>query len=379
MAAPSAVTDRRTGSLARNWDRLNGKGRLAGIDLARGLAVLGMFAAHLLVTPELLWTAPATWLGIVDGRSSILFATLAGVSIGLVTGGPRPLGREAMAVARMRLGVRAGLLWGLGVLLIATGVPVYVILPAYAIMFVLALPFTRLAASPLLTIAAGLAVVMPWIQVLLDEAPLWSTPLGDELSAAVGWHYPFPVWMAFVLAGLGLARADLTRLRVQLIALSAGVVLAAVAYGLDAAARGGGDPVTPTLWSEVWTAEPHSSGLLEVVGSGGFAIAAIAASLLLCRTAVIWLVLPLRAVGAMPLTAYSAQIIVWAVIALAVFGNTSLLTPFRELEPFWPLTLGIVAGCTAWALLVGRGPFEWTFDRVSKLIVPSSLTKRSNP
>lgn len=373
------MTGRAPATLARNWARLNGEGRLAGIDLARGLAVLGMFAAHLLVTPELLWTMPATWLGIVDGRSSILFATLAGVSIGLVTGGPRPLGREAMAIARMRLGVRAGFLWGLGVLLIATGVPVYVILPAYAIMFVLALPFTRLPAVALLAVAAGLALVMPWVQVLLDEAPLWSTPLGDELSAAIGWHYPFPVWMAFVLAGLGLARADLTRLRVQLIALSTGAVLAALGYGLHAAASRGADPVMPTLWSEVWTAEPHSSGLLEVVGSGGFAIAALAASLLVCRTPVVWVVLPLRAVGAMPLTAYTAQIVVWAFIALAAFGTTSLLTPFRELEPFWPLTLGIVAGCTAWALLIGRGPLEWAFDRLSKLIVPSTLTNRSTP
>ncbi|WP_248240818.1 heparan-alpha-glucosaminide N-acetyltransferase domain-containing protein [Microbacterium kunmingense] len=379
MAAAPAVTGRAPATLARNWAWLNGEGRLAGIDLARGLAVLGMFAAHLLVTPELLWTMPATWLGIVDGRSSILFATLAGVSIGLVTGGPRPLGREAMAIARMRLGVRAGFLWGLGVLLIATGVPVYVILPAYAIMFVLALPFTRLPAVALLAVAAGLALVMPWVQVLLDEAPLWSTPLGDELSAAIGWHYPFPVWMAFVLAGLGLARADLTRLRVQLISLSTGAVLAALGYGLDAAASRGADPVMPTLWSEVWTAEPHSSGLLEVVGSGGFAIAALAASLLVCRTLVVWVVLPLRAVGAMPLTAYTAQIVVWAFIALAAFGTTSLLTPFRELEPFWPLTLGIVAGCTGWALLIGRGPLEWAFDRLSKLIVPSTLTNRSTP
>ncbi|WP_322409376.1 heparan-alpha-glucosaminide N-acetyltransferase domain-containing protein [Microbacterium invictum] len=372
------MTDRPRGMLSRNWARLNGQGRLSGIDLARGLAVLGMFAAHLLVTPELLWEIPSTWLGLVDGRSSILFATLAGVSIGLVTGGPRPFGREQMAIARMRLAVRAGMLWSLGVLLIATGVPLYVILPAYAIMFVLTLPFTRLSAAAVLVTAAGVGAVMPWIQVLLDEAPLWSTPLGDELSAALGWHYPFPVWMAFVLAGLGLARADLTRLRVQLIALAAGVGLAILGYGLDTAGRGSADAVTATLWSEVWTAEPHSSGLLEVIGSGGFAMAVIAGSLLVCRTVLVWIVLPLRAVGAMPLTAYTAQIVVWAIIALVVFGNTGLLTPFRELEPFWPLTLGIVVACTAWALVIGRGPLEWTFDRVSKLIVPTTLTRGSN-
>ncbi len=372
------MTTRAGGSLAANWSRLNGRDRLTGVDLARGLAVLGMFAAHLLVTPELLWSEPATWLAIVDGRSSILFATLAGVSIGLVTGGPKPLARQGMAVARMRLGVRAGLLWVLGVLLIATGVPVYVILPAYAIMFVIALLFTSLSAVTLFVVAGAVALVMPWIQAILDEAPLWSTSIGAELSAAIGWHYPFPVWMAFVLAGLGLARADLTRLRVQLIALAVGSGLAVVGYALDADGRRAIDPATVTVWSEVWTAEPHSSGLLEVIGSGGFAVAVIAASLLVCRTALMWVVLPLRAVGAMPLTAYTAQLVVWAVIALVVLGSTSLLTPFRELEPFWPLTLGIVAGCTAWALLIGRGPLEWAVDRISKLIVPRTLTKESH-
>ena len=77
----------------------------------------------------------------VDGRSSILFATLAGVSIGLVTGGSTPLDGEPMRRRRLRLVVRACMLWLLGVLLISTGVPVYVILPAYAILFLLAIPF----------------------------------------------------------------------------------------------------------------------------------------------------------------------------------------------------------------------------------------------
>lgn len=80
------------GRLASRLERLNGGARLAGVDLARGLAVLGMFAAHLLwITDPFDWGTPGTWIALVDGRSSILFATLAGVSIGLVTGGRVPL------------------------------------------------------------------------------------------------------------------------------------------------------------------------------------------------------------------------------------------------------------------------------------------------
>ena len=64
--------------------------RLRGVDVARGLAVLGMFGAHLLVTDDLVWVDPSTWTGLVDGRSSVLFALLAGVSVALLTGRTTP-------------------------------------------------------------------------------------------------------------------------------------------------------------------------------------------------------------------------------------------------------------------------------------------------
>jgi uncharacterized membrane protein YeiB len=80
-------------------------------------------------------------------------------------------------------------------------------------------------------------------------------------------------------------------------------------------------------------------------------------------------VLPLRAVGAMPLTAYAAQIVMWAIAAIVLLGTPSNLRGFRDLEPFWPITLSLVVGCTAWALLIGRGPLEWLVDRVARLAV----------
>ena len=44
-----------------------------------------------------------------------------------------------------------------------------------------------------------------------------------------------------------------------------------------------------------------------------------------------WIVLPLRAVGAMPLTAYTAQLVVWAIVATAVLGDPGDLEGFRDL------------------------------------------------
>lgn len=357
------------GWLASRWARLNGPDRVSGVDFARGLAVIGMFAAHLLwIRDPFTWTDAATWVAVVDGRSSILFATLAGVSIGLSTGGRVPPTGTALRSARLRLIVRAVLLWVIGVLLILTGVPVYVILPAYALLFLLAVPLIAVRARPLLVAASVLAVVMPVVQVALDDLPLWGTASGDALSLALGWHYPFPTWAAFVVAGLGLARADIRRLSVQLRMLGAGAALAIVAYGAAAVTDVAETESGSSYLAALWTARAHSTGILEVVGSGGFAVAVLAACLLACRTVAVWVVLPLRAVGAMPLTAYVGQLLVWAAVATAVLGQPGDLAGFRDLEPFWPLTLATVVLCTAWALLVGRGPLEWVVDRSSRLV-----------
>lgn len=360
--------------LRRNWQRLNGPARIAGVDLARGLAVVGMFAAHLLLTAEqFVWSEPATWTAVVDGRSSILFAMLAGVSIGLVTGGRTPFSGSRMTAARFKLVLRALILLVLGILLILTGVPVYVILPAYAILFLLAILFTGLRSSAVLWTAAALALVMPFVQPALDALPIWAAPFGDELDLMIGWHYPFTVWIAFVLAGLGVARAGVTRLAVQTRMLVAGAALAAIGYGLAELPV----PTSGEYWGLVWTAEPHSSGLFEAVGSGGFAIAVLGACLLLCRIRVLKaLTLPLRATGAMPLTAYTAQLLVWAVVALIVLGNTDDYFGFLALEPFWPLTIGMLVACTAWALLVGRGPLEWVLERATRFVEPAQHADR---
>nr|BFF11000.1 heparan-alpha-glucosaminide N-acetyltransferase domain-containing protein [Microbacterium flavescens] len=341
--------------------------------------MLGMFAAHLLwIDDRFEWADASTWVAVVDGRSSILFATLAGVSIGLATGGRTPPVGEQLKTARRRLMVRAVLIWVIGILLVLTGVPVYVILPAYALLFFLAVPLLPLTARVLLPLAAVLAITMPIVQVALDDLPLWQTMSGAALSLAIGWHYPFTTWIAFLLAGLGVARAGILRTSVQLWMLGAGAALAIVGYGADAATGADSGAERSSFAGALWTARPHSTGLLEVIGSGGFALAVIAACLLLCRTVLMWAVLPLRAVGAMPLTAYVGQLVVWWLIASAVLDAPGDLAGFRNLEPFWPLALWTVVLCTAWALLIGRGPLEWAVDRSAKLVADPPQVRASS-
>lgn len=336
--------------------------RVHGVDLARGLAVVGMLAAHLLNTPAFDAAAPETWIDLVNGRSSILFAVLAGVSLALSTGAARPPSR--LGNARRRIAIRAAVLWIVGIALVLTGVPVLIILPAYAILFMLALPALGLRAPALWVITALLAVIMPFVHPYVAAADVWQAEAGVVTTVLAGWAYPFTVWIAFVFAGLAIGRSGLSTLRVQLWLLGGGAVLAVTGYAAEASAARWAD--TDYL-AAVWTARAHSSGLLEVIGSGGFAVAVLGACLVLCRTPLVHVAYPVRAVGSMPLTAYVGQLIAWVVVALALHVEVSDLLAFRSYEPFWWFTLATLLFCTVWSLLWGRGPLERALAFVARL------------
>ena len=104
---------------------------LGGIDAARGLALLGMMAAHVGFT-----TCGLTSLsGVLDqahGRSAVLFAVIAGFSLGIMSGRARPHTGEALIRTRLRILVRSALLLAMGTGLALLGPPVGVILGYYA-------------------------------------------------------------------------------------------------------------------------------------------------------------------------------------------------------------------------------------------------------
>lgn len=385
MAAEPELTGGRSARIADRVARLNAPDRLAGVDLARALAVGGMLAAHLATTQDLDWSDASTYSGLVDGRSSILFAVLAGVSIALSTGGPRPVAGDERRVARARLAVRAAVIWMLGILVISLGVPVYVILPAYGILFLLAIPAVGLSRRALFALAALTALVAPFVVAALTLAaePGWQA---SPTAAFLGWWYPFPLWIAFVLLGMGLGRGDLAaRFAGVRIALG-GVGLALLGYGTAAAlgihesppeppaipvdaAVAGATEAPDTVWSVALDVAPHSGGVFEVVGSAGFALVVLGLALFVCRARwVRWVTLPLRAVGTMPLTAYVGQLVAWAVAATAFGLAPPDLLGFRALDPLPWFLVGTVVFCTAWALLVGRGPLEGLVRAATSLI-----------
>ncbi len=335
--------------------------RIGGLDVARGLAVLGMFGAHLGDTGELGWD-PSTWRALVDGRSSILFATLAGVSIALLSGGRTRLDGRELARARTRVLVRAAWVFAIGGVLELLDTFVAIILGVYAVLFVLAVPFLRWSPARLLLAAGVVVLAGPPLTVAVGR---YATERGEEDNAFAfllfTGYYPAAVWVAFVLVGLAVGRLDLGAARVRAGLVVGGAAAAVLGYlggllstrglapgqrleGIEAAfdATGGWDPV----WFA--GAQPHSSTPFEVVGSGGVAVAVTGVCLVLADL-LPRLTYPLAAVGALALSVYTAQIVAIHVVDAGYGADWGLWARF---------TVTAVLLATVWRLRLGRGPLE---------------------
>lgn len=328
--------------------------RIVGIDLARGLAVLGMFGAHLGVIMPFDWLEPGTWTGLVSGRSSILFATLAGISIAILSGRTTAVTGAELTRARLRIVVRAALIFIIGVLLVLLDTNVAVILPVYAVLFLLALPFLGTPPRQLFVIATAVAVVIPLLLVAahpaLDDPPNAGVALATNLFLT--GSYPALLWIAFVLAGLGIGRLDLMARFVQRRLLGVGVVIAVLGYAsgeISASAVG---------VSSIVTTEPHSGSPFEVVGSFGFAIAVLGLCLLVSG-GIARILFPVVTVGSMALSVYSLHIVAIAVVNATVPGEVD--------NALW-IVFVIVAlvAASLWKFFIRKGPLEWLLSAASR-------------
>lgn len=223
------------------------------MDAARGVALLGMVAVHVVDPTTAAGDPHPVFLGFA-GRASVLFVLLAGVGLALSTGGTRPAEGARRAALRRRITRRAGLLFVVGLACGALGTPVAVILGHYALLFLLAVPLLGLRAPALGAIAGAWLVLGPVAvfaastagQALLGrdefllDARLWLSPMPEDLltpgvllaDLVVTGYYPVLSWGAFLVLGLALGRLPLDRARVAAALLAAG----ALAWGAAAAA-----------------------------------------------------------------------------------------------------------------------------------------------
>ncbi|MGN9761962.1 heparan-alpha-glucosaminide N-acetyltransferase domain-containing protein [Streptomyces sp. SD31] len=174
--------------------RMPGVSRLIGLDLARGLAVFGMYAAHVGPNPSE-GGVTGFLMEPAHGRSSAPFAFLAGFAVVLITGRSAPKTGRAGRQAVAEVIIWAVILLAVGSALTMTGTPVEVILAFYGVYFLLVLPLYRLGAGTLAVIAAGTALVLPQVlyvvqQTLIDqERPSQGEPDGP-ISLFLTGSYP---------------------------------------------------------------------------------------------------------------------------------------------------------------------------------------------
>lgn len=430
----AALKERTRASLRERIARIGRPPRVMGLDIARGVAILGMAAAHMASAPDLEWGDPATWAGLVHGRSAVLFALLAGVSTALLTGRTsRPTAAELPSM-RARLVRRGIAIFVIGLVLELLNTNIAIILCVYGVLFLCAAPVLRWRVRSLVIGSLVMALAGPL--VLATVRTLTMSPFGPGVSLVFFGVYPVPVWLAFMLAGLAVGRCRLDTVKTAAVILGLGVVISAIGYTAGAfAARqleawpaagsagsmsgdsGSSDeyvqlPVselasrldelsTPDMtcdilpgqwlncyqtteayaipetddgyWTRLTAGTPvrdvvssalavteHSGGTPEILGSGGFALAVLGLCLLLARP-LRWLLLPVACLGMMPLTTYSAHVVVYLLLEGGPGGY------FDATWAVWGWTAGgLAAFAVLWTVLFGRGPLERLLARVSR-------------
>lgn len=369
-------------------------GRVVGVDLARLLALLGMFAAHLLdpLDPG----APGgvdPLFQLVAGRSSALFALLAGVGLVLAS-------RDAAADPlrhRLRVAVRAALVALVGLLLGGLSSGLAVILAFYGVLFLCALPVLTWRARSLALLAAGWGLAAPVASLLLRRSttsPARLVPsLADlahpgqlGLELVLTGYYPVLTWATYLFAGMAVGRLDLLRPLVAPRLALAGAWLAGLALGVSSLVtsrpqaraalladtgltgqgwaaldtelrRGlhGTHPPGSAWWLGVWS--PHSGSIVDLAHTTGSALLVLGLALWLVRLLpdLPWRVL--TGAGAMALTLYTTHVAVLA-SPLGARGGTAL-----TVHAGLALALG-----AAFAAVPARGPLEAAVSAATRLV-----------
>ena len=340
--------------------------RIDGVDLARGLAIIGMVMQH--VAPRI--GPDGGWYSLVSyGQASTLFAFVAGIGIELSSR------RGPLAEHRARLVWRAAWLAPVGLFLSLLGTPVAVILQYYALWFLLAAPVLRWSTRALGTLTAvGLLVgpsILVWAQVTHPEwyvfrtgsiagRGAWLGELGDVLLTG---YYPTVSWIWVVFAGMLLARADLRSDRTAAIALVGGSTVAAATYGTAAWARA---TLDLGRWQPWLDTVGHSDTPLETLATTAVSTAVVGACVLLARRLrpLLW---PGIALGRLALTVYVGHIFAYAVFPTYFFNDTVAGGAETTL---WIAGIASLLSML-WLAVLPRGPLE-ALDRggYEQLVLP---------
>ncbi len=395
-------------------------GRNIGIDVARGLALFGMIATH--VVPLRTDDGSALFSAVFAGRASALFAVLAGFSVVLSTRRllDRP-GMRAWAAAAAGLVVRGLLIGFIGLLLGSLNSGIAVILVNYGVMFALAAVLLRVRTAILGWLAPLWLIAAPVLSFIIrrlgDLQPAHRVPgIGNALDVTwlaqaitVTGYYPVLQWMGYVVLGMFLARLHWRTVRMGVGAAIVGTATAVLSAGvsslllsaggrsaleiatarrpgqLDQALHESSFGITPTdTWWWLAISGPHSGTPFDMVGTAAVAVAVIG----LCAALTIWVrsrfgerglvwTAPLSAPGSMPLSIYAAHVILITFTASsfgapdgttsATAGQAPLLA--SDAAEYAMHVFVFMIAAMLWKLgISARGPLETVVSTVSRAV-----------
>lgn len=375
--------------------------RLIGIDLARGIALLAMMAAHIIpfvdASGEI---GPAV---VTAGRASALFAVVAGISLILAYHpyADRPLPHRT----RRAIVARSVVIALIGFLLADLDSGVAIILVQYAFLFVLGSIVIGFSGRSLALLAVGWVLLAPVVAHVVRSGMAEGAAIRPTLGAVeepgrflAGQFftgvYPVVVWFGYLLVGMAVARLPLRRTATAVRLLVAGVVLAIAAKLVSAFLLGplggrdrlsippgsvlagrdvdvvlqtgmyGRTPTNTGWWLAV--SGPHAGVPLDLIHTIGTALVVIGGCLLVAKALTGragLLLVPLAAVGSMTLTLYSLH-----VVMLAVFrdAGTELLVE-APTAYWWANVAAALVLATCWQLTGQRGPLESLAAGASRL------------
>ncbi|EFU81069.1 DUF418 domain-containing protein [Mobiluncus curtisii] len=352
-------------------------GRVVGLDMARGLAILGMFTAHMWFSVQGPVSSVMAWS---HGRSAPLFALLAGVSMGIMQ---QRLSRRfagSPALSRRFYGekilVRATFLILLATLLSLINTRILLILDNYGVWMVCAL------------FLAGLSVPMQLGVIgllLVAGIPLWHYLnllfLPPEIGVVLGLNdYQMPTFLIYVLTGLilwrlGWAGVTIRARRLQKYGAVIGLGTAGVIFGVGTAVDSlrlgrfsqvlfGNDtlsianPTPAQFWYQtlIYIA-PHTDSVAETVANTAWCVG-LTSLLLLAGSTFNRFFSPLAALGSMALTIYTLHVI-WHAITFRLFGYPGLIPSLIIMIVVFLLVASL------WRLRFGKGPLEAFLARLS--------------
>jgi uncharacterized membrane protein len=381
-----------------------GSARVIGVDVARGLALLGMIAVHIFDTLHGDDT-PSKTHQVMAGHALATFVLLAGVSLTFITKRSRTGSLLPDAAA---LTTRALIITLIGLALNSALDPdIEVILPYYGVMFLLAIPLLRRSSPVLIGISIGLVLLAPLVVLATfntnlpnDEPTLAALIHPIELFSPllVTGSYPIVAYMAFICVGMVIGRLDLSNRLVAVRLSVGGAVLAAGSWLLSTLIlfQFGGlqhlraaaplkvspqdaqniilwDPDTVSSWWWLVERAPYATTPFRMVHDLGIALAWLGLTLLITRSRLARRALgPLAAAGAMTLTLYTAHVIVL---------EASSFLEDHPIQLFFVLVYVALSFAALWRQRGRRGPLEavvtWASARSRRVVESHSRTNRT--